>query len=100
MDDPIKRAIAERQLPVDKTQLLGALINSDGSYSSQEGQNWDFKREWPFSYSDDYFGGIARLICAFANAQGGIIIFGVHDETRIAGYNRVKPQMLTSCSLH
>src|SRR6185312_5552338 len=50
----------------------------------QEGPVWDFKREWPFSYSDDYFAGIARLICAFANSYGGIIVFGVHDELRTA----------------
>src|SRR6185312_2469808 len=54
----------------------------------QEGPVWDFKREWPFSYSDDYFAGIARLICAFANSYGGIIVFGVHDELRTAGLRR------------
>src|SRR5262249_51443444 len=58
-----------------------------------EGPTWDFKQEWPFSYSDDYFGGIARLICAFANTYGGLIIFGVHDQSRTGGHNGVIPNM-------
>jgi hypothetical protein len=66
---------------------------SDDSYIPQEGLYWDFKRDWPFSYSDDYFGGIARLICAFANTHGGVIVFGVHDETRTPGHNKVAPNI-------
>jgi hypothetical protein len=73
--------------------LLGPLIEDGDYYTSQEGPYWDFKREWPFSYSDDYFSGIARLICAFANTSGGIIIFGVHDEKRTAGHNKTNPNV-------
>ncbi len=62
----------------------------DGTFIPQEGLYWDFKQEWPFSYSNDYFGAIARLVCAFANTQGGLIIFGVHDEARTGGHNKVK----------
>ncbi len=51
---------------------------------------WDYKKEFPFSFSDNYCGGILRLICAFYNTYGGIIIFGVHDEKRTFGHNKVK----------
>jgi hypothetical protein len=87
MDDTIGEAINCAMLPASQDQLLGSL--RDGNhYSAQEGSRWDFKREWPFSYSDGYFAGIARLICAFANTHGGIIIFGVHDESRTGGHNK------------
>ena len=33
--------------------------------------------------------GICRLICGFHNRYGGLIIFGVHDQTRKAGHNKV-----------
>jgi hypothetical protein len=82
MISSIKQAIDSGDLPNDRRAVVGDLLQNDGSYVPQEGFNWDYKQEWPFSYSDDYFLGIARLICAFANTAGGIIIFGVHDKTR------------------
>ncbi|HXD46866.1 MAG TPA: RNA-binding domain-containing protein [Pseudolabrys sp.] len=91
--DAIKAAIEKGQLPEDRSALLSSLMQPDGSFVPQEGPVWDFKREWPFSYSDDYFAGIARLICAFANSYGGIIVFGVHDELRTAGHNKVSPNI-------
>jgi len=48
----------------------------------QESDLWDYKAEWPFSYSDDYCGGIIRLIQAFHNSFGGLIIFGINDESK------------------
>ena len=69
-------------------------MTDDGSkFTDIEGQFWDFKEEWPFSYSDGYFGGICRLICAFANSNGGLIVFGVSDKTRLAGKNKVRPNL-------
>jgi Schlafen, AlbA_2 len=91
--DSIKAAIDRGELPSDRSELLRSLLEDDGKYISQEGPVWDFKRQWPFSYSDDYFAGIVRLICAFANTHGGIIVFGVHDEVRTAGHNKVTPNM-------
>jgi energy-coupling factor transporter ATP-binding protein EcfA2 len=88
----IRDIIDRRELPIDGGDLIASLT-SDRSYIPQEGLHWDFKREWPFSYSDEYFAGIARLICAFANTYGGIIIFGVHDQTRTAGHNKVMPNL-------
>ncbi len=84
-------AINSRSLPSTKEALLGNLLQESDKYSIQEGLYWDFKREWPFSYSDEYFAGIARLICAFSNTQGGVIIFGVHDDSREGGHNKVNP---------
>ena len=86
--------IDRRELPNVRVDALGALLGSDGTrYTLQEGLYWDFKKEWPFSYSDEYFAGIARLICAFANTFGGLIIFGVDDETRAPGHNKVIPKL-------
>lgn len=70
--------------------LYSSLLKEDGLFDDAEGIQWDFKEAWPFSQSDEYFGGIARLICAFANTQGGIIVFGVHDKKRTGGHNSVK----------
>jgi hypothetical protein len=39
-------------------QLYEALTEADGKFSAAEGPTWDFKDQWPFSKSDDYFGGI------------------------------------------
>jgi len=74
----------------DQTKFFDAVTDAGGQYTPEEGITWDFKQQWPFSYSDSYFGGIARLICAFSNTWGGIIIFGVHDERRVGGCNKVR----------
>jgi predicted HTH transcriptional regulator len=42
----------------------------------REGETLDFKREMPRS-SD-----LAKLVTAFYNTQGGVIVFGVEDDTR------------------
>ena len=61
--------IASGVLPENGEAVLSKLLEEDGRYTAQEGQHWDFKREWPFSYSDSYFGGIARLICALPTRE-------------------------------
>jgi DNA polymerase III delta prime subunit len=93
MVDVIKNAIQRKELPTAKSDLLEPLLEDGRKFIPQEGIYWDFKREWPFSYSDGYFAGIARLICAFANTYGGIIIFGVHDSDRSPGHNKVAPNV-------
>lgn len=65
------------------------LTDEQGKFIVDEGPLHDYKDEYPFSSSDQYFGGILRLICAFHNSYGGVIIFGVHDKTRLAGKNKV-----------
>ena len=73
--------------------FLEALLDDDSRFSSVEGQNWDFKDQWPPSHTDSYFAGICRLICAFSNTSGGVIIFGVDDELRTAGHNKKDPNL-------
>lgn len=77
----------------DSSAFFEALFDDEMKFTDVEGQNWDFKDQWPHSYSDAYYGGIARLICAYANASGGIIIFGVKDDTREGGRNKVRPNI-------
>ncbi len=80
--------IQRKEFP-DERQYFSLFAPSGDKFLDQEGTNWDFKREWPHSYSDSYYEGIARAICAFANTQGGYLIFGVHDEQRTGGHNKV-----------
>ena len=93
MVDRILHAIRDGELPAERLPFLEYISEDFGKYISQEGAVWDFKREWPFSYSGDFFYGIARLVCAFSNSDGGIIVFGVHDSERTAGHNKVTPNM-------
>lgn len=85
----ISKWCLEKTLP-DTSEFYNTILEDDGTFASTEGLQWDFKDAWPYSLSDDYFGGIARLICAFSNTVGGIIIFGVHDTKRTGGHNKVK----------
>ena len=57
MAEAIQKVIDEEVLPDDLSELLPLLLQSDGTFIPQEGLFWDFKREWPFSYSDNYFLG-------------------------------------------
>ena len=75
--------------PPDTEQVYNVLCRSDGKFRDDEGPYWDFKQEFPFSMSDDYFAGIARSLFAFSNTFGGVLIFGVHDKLRIGGHNKV-----------
>lgn len=79
---------ASGSLP-ESDELFSVLTKPDGLFDEAEGSQWDFKDAWPYSLSDDYFAGIARLICAFSNTHGGIIVFGVHDTKRTGGHNKV-----------
>lgn len=73
----------------DAGPFYRAMTEEDGKFTELEGTWWDFKHEWPFSRSNEYFAGICRLICAFANSRGGIIVFGVDDRKRTGGHNKV-----------
>ena len=79
----VRQIISSRHLPSDGQQFLEEFASLDNrSLELQEGTLWDYKKVFPFSRSDDYFGGIVRLICAFHNTYGGLIIFGVDDNSR------------------
>lgn len=94
MDDlriRITEIIEAGVLPGEKDNIIeDFLSDSREEFVEEESVLWDYKREFPFSRSDDYCGGIIRLICALHNTFGGIIIFGVHDKRRTAGHNKVK----------
>jgi len=92
--ESIQNIISLGALPEEFSPYFSGLLAADGTcFIPEEGPNWDFKDQWPFSYSDYYFGGIARLACAFANARGGVIVFGVHDKKRNGGHNKVPPNL-------
>jgi hypothetical protein len=89
LTERVQEFIDARNFPSE--QEFKELFSDNGAvFIQQEDANWDFKDLWPFSYSDDYFFGISRLISAFANTFGGFILFGVHDEKRIGGHNKVR----------
>lgn len=93
MPTSILEIVRGGQLPTDADDILPLITNEDGTFLNQEGTLWDFKETWPFSYSDEYFGGLCRLICAFANTEGGLIVFGVNDKTRRGGMTKVTPNL-------
>jgi predicted HTH transcriptional regulator len=72
------------------TEFFEAFLRN-GVFLNEESTFWDFKDKFPFSYSDDYFYGICRLICGFYNTLGGAIVFGVNDETRLPSKSKVIP---------
>lgn len=71
-------------------EALRSLHDDEGIFRADEGHLHDYKQEYPFSSSDNFFAGILRLICALHNSYGGFILFGVHDKTRRAGHNKVR----------
>lgn len=85
--------IADRQLPKRDADFYSIFCDAEGAFIRQETELWDFKETWPASYSDDYFLGIVRLICAFRNSHGGLIIFGVNDKKRLGGFNKISPDL-------
>jgi hypothetical protein len=74
----------------DADTFFKTFVDQNGRFTQSEGEAWDFKKEWPFSYSNEYFHGICRLACAFSNSYGGLMIFGVDDKDRTGGHNKVR----------
>lgn len=68
--------------------FVETLKNSDGIFTSQEDTMFDYKLEFPHSMSDPYFIAIVRLILAFHNSFGGVVVVGVNDATRTSGHNK------------
>ena len=86
----VRQIISSRHLLSDGQQFLEEFASLDNrSLELQEGALWDYKKVFPFSRSDDYFGGIVRLICAFHNTYGALIVFGVDDSSREITSNSV-----------
>lgn len=89
LEDVIERGA----LPETPEAILPYLTEADGSFVLREGPLWDFKESWPHSYSDSYFHGLCRLVCAFANTNGGLIEFGVSDKSRVTVKNQIVPNI-------
>ncbi len=80
----------EGQLPTSGEHLLLPLMDiKSGFFIEDESTFFDYKREFPHSFTDDYAGGIFKSIIAFHNTHGGFIIFGVHDTARTPSHNHV-----------
>src|SRR4029079_10615833 len=89
--EKIVAAIKSETLPSKSDELFADIYDPAANiFYEQELTYCDYKAEFPHSLSDDYFGGILRLVCAFYNTFGGIIVFGVHDTARDPGHNKVK----------
>src|SRR5262245_32520430 len=83
-------ALKVRTLPANVSSFLNLIKNDElGTFDTQENTYWDYKDQFPHSMTDDYFWGICKLVCGFYNRYGGLIIFGVHDDKRTAGHNKV-----------
>ncbi|QXT35390.1 putative DNA binding domain-containing protein [Sphingomonas sanguinis] len=89
MTELLEDVIDRGRLPPDTTAILPYVTEPDGHFLSREGPLWDFKGGWPTSYSDSYFHGLCRLICAFANTNGGLVVFGVDDKARTGARARL-----------
>jgi predicted HTH transcriptional regulator len=74
---------------IDAADVIKMLHDGMEKFYVDEGPLHDYKKEYPFSASDNVFGSIMRLICALHNSYGGVIIFGVHNEEKTAGKNKV-----------
>ena len=72
-------------------QAVSTLYDDSGVFFSDEGPLHDYKVEYPDKHSSETFKGILRLICAFHNTYGGLILFGVGDKDRLSGKNRRRP---------
>lgn len=58
----VAEACKNRGLPVKASELFADMYDpATNSFVVQETTHWDFKDEFPFSNSGDYFGGILRL---------------------------------------
>ena len=44
----------------DECLFLSAVLEDGDRFTAMEGLHWDFKDQWPFSYSDSYFAGLCR----------------------------------------
>ena len=93
--DCLRDIIESERLPND-AKFLADYFHSDGNFYADENVMFDYKEVAPYSFSDEYFTGLIKLLCAFHNAYGGVILFGVRDhnnlklrESRAAGKNKV-----------
>ena len=57
----VQQIISSRRMPSEGDKFLEEFATLDKcSLELQEGSLWDYKKEFPFSRSDDYFGDYIR----------------------------------------
>lgn len=93
LETVVARALRTATFPEDGEWFFEAFCDEEGTFVGRETELWDFKDNWPFSYSDDYFYGIVKHIISFANTNGGIIVFGVDDKSRKAIPSKIRPNL-------
>jgi hypothetical protein len=82
--------LADPASPAKAEAFVRSLLAENSSlFVAQEDTLFDYKRDYPHSLTDDYFAAICRLVFAFHNSFGGVIIIGVHDEKRTGGHNKI-----------
>ena len=75
----LEEIIKNKKLPSSNEFLGNFFHDEEGNFYADENSYFDYKEQFPFSQSDEYFQKIYTLICAFHNTFGGLIIFGVND---------------------
>jgi len=89
----ISNRLRNREFPEESLWFFELLCDSNTHFGNRETVVWDYKRDWPFSYSDRYFRSLVKHIIGFANTSGGILIFGVDDESRKTISSKIKINM-------
>ncbi|MBV8036313.1 helix-turn-helix domain-containing protein [Roseateles sp.] len=82
-------------LPAQLADVTQADIDALISTGAQEGQQLDFKRDFPAQWSDSAKAKLVADVIAFANAGGGDVIYGVDEDTE-ARASKVVPQTLAN----
>jgi hypothetical protein len=79
----VQCALARQQLPRTLGEVFGDLYDEEQrSFVAQESALHDYKRDIPEDFSGSYGAAIVRLALAFYNTYGGLIVFGVDDESK------------------
>ena len=89
----LRDELSARNVAATDSELLDLLSGPDGRFVAYEGENWDFKEAWPDSMSSPYGRHILKCIAAFANNSGGLLVFGVKDESRQTVPNMKAPDV-------
>ena len=89
--DRLRSKLRGQDFPISETEFFESFFRGPERLIDHEGDLWDYKLEWPFSQSDEYFQGLAKLGAAFANTYGGLIIFNVFDDTKTFKASKVNP---------
>lgn len=87
--DDITRTFIHNPNKDNLGNFVDAITDEDGKFVSQESSLFDYKDKFPYSMTNDYFIGIIRLIFAFYNSYGGIVVLGVDDKIRTGGHNSI-----------